>query len=73
VSSVLACHLFRCPIREVVPVARRSPQTAGKREREQAKRERRERKQARRAARTATATEETTDKAIPTSDTEPAN
>src|SRR5262249_55818021 len=34
-------------------MARRSPQTAGKREREQAKRERRERKEARKAARNA--------------------
>lgn len=53
-----ARHLFRFPIREVVPMAKRSPQTAAKREREQAKRERRERKEARRAARTATANEE---------------
>ena len=34
-------------------MARRSPQTAGKREREQAKRERRERKEAKKAARNA--------------------
>jgi hypothetical protein len=39
-------------------MARRSPQTAGKREREQAKRERRERKQAKKdAARAARSTE----------------
>ena len=38
-------------------MARRSPQTVGKREREQAKRERRERKEAKKAARNAPETE----------------
>ena len=38
-------------------MAKRSPQTAAKREREQAKRERRERKEARKAARNAPETE----------------
>jgi hypothetical protein len=51
-------------------MARRSPQTAGKREREQAKRERRERKEARRAARTGSETEEP-DKIAPAAGPEP--
>jgi hypothetical protein len=53
-------------------MAKRSPQTAGKREREQAKRERRERKEARRAARTGTGTEEP-DKIVPATDPEQAS
>ena len=53
-------------------MSKRSPQTAGKREREQAKRERRERKEARRAARTGAATEEP-DKTSPATDPEPGN
>jgi hypothetical protein len=64
---MLARRLTRFLTREVVPMAKRSPQTAGKREREQAKRERRERKQARRAARTAS---DETDKTTPATDPE---
>jgi hypothetical protein len=43
-----------------VELARRNPQTAGKREREQAKREKRERKQQKRAAAAAARLEEPT-------------
>jgi hypothetical protein len=46
-------------MREVMLMARRSPQTAAKRAREQAKRERRERKEAKKAARNAADTEAT--------------
>jgi hypothetical protein len=52
-------------------MAKRSPQTAGKREREQAKRERRERKEAKRAARNAPVTEGTNN--APATDAEQAN
>ena len=52
-------------------MAKRSPQTAAKREREQAKRERRERKEAKKAARNAVDTEVTSD--APTTDPEPAD
>jgi len=53
-------------------MAKRSPQTAAKREREQAKRERRERKEAKKAARNAGDPEGTADDA-PTTDPEPAD
>jgi hypothetical protein len=52
-SSLLARHFIRFPTREVRLMARRSPQTAAKRAREQAKRERRERREAKKAARNA--------------------
>lgn len=50
-------------------MAKRSPQTAGKREREQAKRERRERKEAKKAARHAAINGETAN--TPPTDLEP--
>jgi hypothetical protein len=55
--------------RKVVRMAKRSPQTAGKREREQAKRERRERKEAKKAARHAPVSEASDD--IQASDPQP--
>jgi hypothetical protein len=52
-------------------MAKRSPQTAGKREREQAKRERRERKEAKKAARNVPVTKGTEN--TPENDPAPAN